>query len=381
MKTKLLIFAIVPLLLFNASCKKKERVGGPGGSEESHSDILARTSQSMQTDLSELVSSEGAEALITLINYFEFGVDDFEGANLRTLKSADFRKRAKRKANAFKTFFTPHNKSTAENEPMISLEEFSGEYRWNSTQETWDRVRDTDKLILHFPASEGSTRNNATLSWTAFETQKVPDAMHGVTDVPVRIVAQLTIDGKKYVEVDYLALYSPSGVPLSLKYSMYLKPFRTTFEFNDKGREVSFVTGMEKDGYGSIWEVKGSSTFKDNEQSVVDDVHLSARYGELKMNVSVDASGAMDDPNQEDELHLLETYFNLDFRYYPSNRLIGELFWSDDDGVLNPHIRYANGETEPLLHYMDPIFDDMEGVITENEVARVREKVNKKIKR
>ncbi|WMJ72427.1 hypothetical protein RCC89_04510 [Cytophagaceae bacterium ABcell3] len=381
MKKRFLCFVLMAGLVVGTACKKDKDENGNGNGNgnggdlpaEQSQNLLERTSREMQADLSELLNSEGADAIVTLAN--NIGEDDFSEFSKRTVSNTDFRAKAKTKAKAFKQYFTPNQKSFAD-EPVTSLEDMSGE--WELVNGEWEKIRDHERLILHFPAPADNPINNATFTWTAYETQSVQG-----DDWPSKIGFSLKLDGTRYASVDFDATYNSDGEPVNVDYTLYLKPFTSTFEFKNQNNKVEMNTSFSKDGSGEFFTTSNKATFDNGgiDEGDVLNASTSIRYNELVFKADMDVQG-MDSDHEGSEVERMNKYVNAKFKQHPSNSLVGELFFEEGDyeGSIDVFIKYNDGTSEPLIKYLDPILDDMEGFFTDAEQARMKSKVRKKLK-
>ncbi|NDP21503.1 MAG: hypothetical protein GZ091_10535 [Paludibacter sp.] len=119
-------------------------------------------------------------------------------------------------------------------------DEIWGEWSWNSNIGEFEKTNElTNKAIMHFPATETSTTNNAELTITFEDSNvKIPDS-DPVQYMPSKISVVLKVGGAIAMKADFTASYKADATPTKAKQTLEIDKYKWTAELTNNSEEVS----------------------------------------------------------------------------------------------------------------------------------------------
>lgn len=253
MKTlkRFLLLSLIAGVTFLASCEKDDEVDKM--SYEEGKQALENMDAQMASDLDAMTNSEGMAAIATLQ-----GMPD-------PFASATKRNKETQVVSNIRSFLLPG----IDKERLKSTEgasfDFSGHtgtYTWIDSLQRWEIIPGdpSDKIIINFPAdSTNMDNNNATLTLHEYQEDTIPGDF--IDDYyPTRILADLTIDGTKYMGLDVTAVWNEYGEPVDFGVSVFLKPFTFTASMTNEETAASIDLSIDYDG-DEIFSTGMNATF------------------------------------------------------------------------------------------------------------------------
>lgn len=174
-----------------------------------------------------------------------------------------------------------------------------GEYEYNFTTKEIEQIKTlTNKLIVRFPATETSTKNNAEITVTYEESNVlVPESEDYY---PSKMTFKMNVDSKEVMTANFSGTYYTDGTPKKVSASVTIEDYKWTLEVaNDK--KTASETYEFKQGSKTIIksnaEIKGklSQDELENSEYPQDVISSFAMYFQA-MNIAV--RGGMTDFNK-----------------------------------------------------------------------------------
>ena len=140
---------------------------------------------------------------------------------------------------------------TAEEEPE-SIQDFYDQYRgvwsWNAKKEDWDFQAKGNKIVFEFPSTENGTQNNAQYTIHSYEGLSQGHPYEGYEgDLPTKILAELTVDGKQQAAYSFNASYNKDGEPAQLTTSLSVSSFAFTIVADNSTEKVGVKYALKRD--------------------------------------------------------------------------------------------------------------------------------------
>ncbi len=266
MKNFLILFLALGLLFSLDSCKKDKNEGDPGKVDEQtgepdkfsslkpedHKSNIADVGVDFINELDELSKSDAAEAAINFTTLME-GDNSEENYKSAVAFStltvlSDF---AQERASIFDVLRNLRTLTSAvENDPTIEeqyQEDFAGTWEWDSDIEDFEQTAEGNLAIFKFPATASSTTNNAVFTVEEFSWDPIAgDLTDGeLTEVPVKLSANLKVDGNTAMEVIFTGKYNAKGVPESIDASMKIGTYELYATLSNDFKDASAESGMK----------------------------------------------------------------------------------------------------------------------------------------
>ena len=328
---KLIFLSLIAGLAFLTACEEEDenKLSYKEGKEE-----LTNLDSQMASDLEMMENSEGMEAVSTL----EGMKDPFSSQ-----KSAGTTSVIKNIENFALPVANNKQVKSLSDEPF-DFDASTGTYTWDNADNSWniDLNNPTDKIIINFPADSNSMdNNNATLTIHDYEEVKITTTgSFGYTTTsyePTKIVADLTIDGSKYVEIDLTASYNSMGSPESMDVSVYLNPFTFSGSMTSETQSTSLDYAIDYDGE-QIFSTGISATFLDDSMQEPETVDGYVQYRKIKVQVNINAENLM---ALAEDLQSGETqYESMEELEDAINKEIDATVSSDGNKIADIELRY-----------------------------------------
>ena len=174
-----------------------------------------------------------------------------------------------------------------------------GEYEYNFTTKEIEQIKTlTNKLIVRFPATETSTKNNAEITITYEESNVIVPESEDY--YPSKMTFKMNVDSKEVMTANFSGTYYTDGTPKKVSASVTIEDYKWTLEVaNDK--KTASETYEFKQGSKTIIksnaEIKGklSQDELENSEYPQDVISSFAMYFQA-MNIAV--RGGMTDFNK-----------------------------------------------------------------------------------
>ncbi len=345
-------YRIIPMLLFLGlvvACDNNEE----GGKELNPTEAKARISEisdEMQSDVIEMVQTEGMTALMDLVDLWSLA--DFNGARSTDVKAI---KKVQETIEDVSIAFNPMKRFTDETEDEeFDFEANKGVYEWSFEKQKFLPLELlVDYIEIRFPTKDSET-NNAVFKLLEFETDDTLEE-----GLPSKIVAELYIDEQLQASLLLDITYSEFIGVAAAELRLFLNPFNFEIGFTAQTSSVAIAASVSRDDV----PLMGVSLVAHIDNPITQQVSIiegNIFYRALKVEGELDAKvlEAAETPEEINE--------GIDVSLYYDNDKIGDLVMGDD---FEFYIEFANGEKELLEDFLAPIFDELAGVITSLEDA------------
>ncbi len=188
-----------------------------------------------------------------------------------------------------------------------------GEYEYNFTSKEVVKIKTLiNKIIVRFPATESSTKNNAEITITYDESDVViPETQD---HYPSKMTYKMIVDSKEVMSAEFSGTYFSDGTPKKASANITIEDYKWTFEVaNDK--KTATETYEFKKGSKTIVksnaEIKGTLSQQEleNSENPQDAINSFAMYFQV-MNIAV-RGGMKDFKNFAQEQEIIAKNTNL----------------------------------------------------------------------
>lgn len=164
-----------------------------------------------------------------------------------------------------------------------------GEYDYNFITKEVEKTKTlTNKIIVRFPATETSTKNNAEITITYEESDAlIPESEDFY---PSKMTYKMTVDSKEVMSADFSGTYYSDATPKKASATVTIEDYKWTFEVANDQKTASETYEFKKGSktiFKSTAEIKGTLT-QNNLQGDApeDDINSFAVYLQA-MNIAV----------------------------------------------------------------------------------------------
>ena len=283
-------------------------------------------------------------------------------------------------------------RATSEDDPETAQEIYDdlvGTYSWNSTEQEWDFVGGSDKIVFKFPSTESGTSNNAIYtihSYAGITTPSSPLSGDYDGDFPSGLSLDLTVNGNKVMEYGFAASYNNDGEPTSVITTLSLVPFKYEISLTNNSKEIAVKYSLKNNdivlmdmGIGA----KGNFTTDvvENSEDGSDVINTGQAYFQLldvKLAGDVNVKALIEDSeSNEDDVEEMVASFNrnvdltlfyveaktkiADTEFYV-DEVVDEYCYCEDDVYEQANIRlvFADDSKMDLDTYAEGSFSDLE---------------------
>ena len=351
MKTR--IAAILSfLLLIGFGCSKDDLP-----SVEQNKQTLVDLASVVDADLSEITESEGMKAINSLMDIFE--LDDPLGGIFKS----DAVNRME-----FKDWIrTGFSSGKAALDGGSDFDELTGTYTWEASVGRWSvQAGDPpDKIIINFP-SEGSTSNNAVLTISDYEEEMFLDDWESWVDTiyqPTKIMADLVVDGTKYIDLSFSATWADYEMPSSITASLMIKPLSSNITFSDNG-SLKLIAASLSINESVVVSVDLQAPYTKEmtewgEEEVLTSLSGFIHYGTIKLAGEINIQ-ALEDSDSEPTVEEINQYIKLALYNYGDGSKIADIKVVEGMEEIEIHLVFTDGSTEPAEKYLQPVLDKIE---------------------
>ncbi len=281
-------------LLFVCACNETD---GPEilAPEDAKTAIVESTSD-LTADIVGITQSEGADALISLINLTNLA-DPFNGRT--SLNRSETYKLLKEKSILFKSIFIPKGSVNLRTDQHggFDFEANWGIYEWVPMEEVFIKTSsDAFMIIIKFP-TEGSQTNNAELRITGYNETLIIYEEDGFVNeeyYPTLIGADLSVDGELMVDLAFEAGYNGFGDPVVADISLFINPYTFELTFNDTNDLSTSLSASISKSDNIIASVSVDVVFNNMEKEDVSVLEGFVQYLDLKISGRIDVAGIVE---------------------------------------------------------------------------------------
>ncbi|MFN6943522.1 MAG: hypothetical protein ACK4ND_01140 [Cytophagaceae bacterium] len=363
MKKNFLILPFLLLLIFSACKKKKEEEPNPSNSAESKQ-VMQQSAGKLHEDIVELVKSKGSKAVGSLSDKLADDQSPFENGRISLKKRQEAKLYYKNKAKTLRKTFIAKSVQPSNARTNFDFAGNAGTYTWNHSTESWETESGTpgNKIVIIFPADKDNPSvNNAT-----FTLHEYTEVVIQGDSLPTKILADVYIDGVKYVNLDFSAQYKSNGEVSKINYTLLLKPFTNIFSYEDEGTSIKINASLLKEGTIDIFSWNTVMEFDNVNKDAMVKVSGSVSYRELKLSGEINAK-ELSESDVDANAAELNQHVKLAFYKNPSNSKIGDIYFVDKaDGDVDAMIKFSDGTSESIESYFKESMDELEKFFTEN---------------
>lgn len=257
---KILTLTIVGSVLIFAGCENDDTVTTMD--KEEAKQTLEQNDREIKNSLEEIENTKGMQAMKTL-NGITKENDPFSDLQ----KSTGYESVLSNLQEVLKPINENHLKRSAEQK--FYFNDWCGTYTWEGTKEWTIKLEDPDdKIVINFPTdtTEEPITNNAVLTLSDYSEFETTDSLNNKIYVPDTVIANLTVDGEKVLDINYTLDYDAKNeVVTELSANVYLKPFTWSVTMTQNSMEASLTNENTNKVLTSF---AFEATFEDNMEDV-----------------------------------------------------------------------------------------------------------------
>lgn len=310
---------------------------------------ITRTFSSMEDCMEDLRDSEGTDALKKFLNLDEGNVLSEDWID-----------------DLFDNVDSLMNFESIDDDNMFDFTSNRGRYSWDESSQDWIKYPiTTDKIIIEFPSSETSSRNDAIFTFDTYEDANLFYDGENLYP-PSKIHADLYIDNRQIMDITGDFSYdtgSETPIPIYISTKLIINPFNFTIlaertsptEFE---AEISFTKGQEFNTSLSLQVELAHSDYENIEDTDVVSIKTSLSHQDMLIDGTISGDlVAISDPSNN-QINTLS-----DFEVFYENDKIGDLkLFSSLDSDDEIHIIYKDGTSSDIESYYDPFLTNLEEI-------------------
>lgn len=331
-----------------ASCSSDEG-GGDIPSEDASAQLNA-VAASMNDDVVSLVQSEGVQGALSLIDFLD---SSKEFGRITPYQSDESKALILQHSERLAHYFTLGVNNLLGEEPK-DITELKGVYEWDPILNDFNKVEESDILEIRFPVEESETNNGV------FRLLEVELVEIDFDELPTIIVADLSVDGTKYIDLDFSVNYSSEAAPEKADIELTVLPFALDVFFDDTQATTSSLDATLLLEGANLVGIDVDVEF-DSEQKV-EPISIAGEvsYGELRI-VGSFSDTEMDDSAEGDP----NDYFDLDL--FIGLDKAGDIVFVFDNSIEDyvAYVQYADGTQENLEDILEDAIAELEDVFEE----------------
>jgi len=337
--------------------------------EDAKAAIVENTTN-LTTDIVGITQSEGADALIELINLTNLA-DPFNGRSSMT--RSETYQLLKKKSLQFKSIFIPRESVNLRTDQHggFDFEANWGIYEWIPLEEDFIKISsEGEMIIIRFP-TEGSQTNNAELRITGYSEKLITYEEDGFVEedyYPTLITADLSIDGELMVDLILEAAYNDFGDPVSADISLFVNPYRFTLNFDDTNNLSASLSASISKNDNIIVSVSVEVIFANQEKEDVSVLEGFVQYLDLKISGRIDVAGLeeIDNLGEGDPNEFINLQLTIGSQVAGNIILVEEVddsFPEETEWV--PYVEYSDGSRERLEDILEETIIELENFFDE----------------
>jgi len=367
-KNILFAFAICILI---ASCKDKKKDAEPKTSSvqlsaDDSKELLKRSGQNLTSDIISFTQNEGAEAISNLSNLLASAETDPINGVLRQ-KNSKYRLKSiyKDRTKNFRTLFLPDEFKNGRktDDGAFDFNSNKGVYEWDSQNEDFKKTGSSQYIVMKFPSVKNSSVNDAALTLYKYSEEKSNDE-YGYN--PTEMQIDLKINNVKYLSLDYTATFK-NDIPVKMTYTLYLKPYTNSVNFDDAGAKTAITASILKDGESqSIIKTTFALEYTDSNKEELKALSGDFVYRELKTDFHANIQ-ALENASQNEDFEARHFNDNITIVVRnSSNSEAGKIIAQDSNSDIGVDflIQFTDGSTTSVESYFDNAITELENYIT-----------------
>ncbi|MEY5041217.1 MAG: hypothetical protein RLZZ414_759 [Bacteroidota bacterium] len=246
----------------------------------------------------------------------------------------------------------------------FSLAQYSGNYTWNHSSETWGKTN-SSQIVINFPSDKNKTSNNCTFTVSEYQDESFTVDNEKVY-LPKSLKAKLLKDGVEMFNINMSCTYNSSGFPMPIDatISILLNPQTYTFKIKrltNTQFELSASLNSAA-GCSSKFSTKISLANSDYQNLDLDDDinNIQFDYSKDDININgvwdVKTFNSISNPKTED----INNTINFVVKY--KQQKIGDLKFKDLGNQRELFIFYKDQSSENTALYYDVFFSDFKSI-------------------
>ncbi len=363
---KKLAILFILFIVYACSSSDEPEILAP---EDAKAAIVENTT-SLTTDIVGITQSEGANALIELINLTNLA-DPFNGRT--SITRSETYKLLKEKSVQFKSIFIPKGSVNLRTDQHggFDFEANWGIYEWEPLEEDFIKTSsEGEMIIIRFP-TEGSSTNNAELRITGYNETLITFEENGLIEedyYPTLITADLSIDGVLMIDLIFEAAYNDFGDPISADISLFINPYQFTLSFDDTNSLSTSLSASISKNDNILASVSVDVIFSNQEKEDVSVLEGFIQYLDLKLSGRIDVAGLeeIDDLGEGDPNEFIDLTLTIGSQVAGNIILVEEVDDNfPDDIEWVPYVEYSDGSRERLEDILEDTIIELEDFFDE----------------
>ncbi len=345
MKLKHYLPAIV--IIFAACSDENDSGLSPEGASAQISSIAGE----MNDDVVTMVQSEGVQGALSLVELME---NSTEFGRISPYTPDENQAFVQQQVGTIAYHFTTGVADALGEEPQDFID-LKGVYLWNFDLEDFEKVEESDFLVIGFP-SEGSTTNNAEFRLTEYTVVEIDQE-----EWPTAIKADLAVDDVTYINLNLIVNYDSEGAIEAADITLDVLPFSLDLTFSDKEAQSSFLDVAllleGEDLVGIDVEIEFDSEDKLEPVAISGevfyrDLKIAGSISDTMMDESVDSN-----PNDYVDLDLLIADDKVGDIVFVLEEFEDE--WGTYEEYV-PYVQYSDGTQENLEELLEDVILEIE---------------------
>ncbi len=251
-------------------------------------------------------------------------------------------------------------------DPLV-FTDYVGTYTWNPVNQGWMIVQNdpSDKVIFKFPLDgPQGTNNNVTLTLSDYQEVEITETNEYFTDVyyePTLISADLSVDGTKYLELNFSASWDLStGEPTNFDASLFVKPYTLSLTMGQESNafQVEFIM---KEGDSRICSVGMDVTASGSDILTPETFSGYVQYRQVKLEGDVNLA-ALEGLETQPTVDFLNSNVDLAFYNYPEDSKFADVEFKEDTetGGMGINILFTDGTTMDGMEFINNLMAAMD---------------------
>ncbi len=214
-------------------------------------------------------------------------------------------------------------------------------------------------IVMKFPSVKNSSVNDAALTLYKYSEEKSNEEYgYNPTD--------LKINNVKYLSLDYTATFK-NDIPVKMTYTLYLKPYTNSVNFDDAGAKTAITASILKDGESqSIIKTTFALEYTDSDKEELKALSGDFVYRELKTDFQANIQ-ALENASQNEDFKTRHFNDNITIIVRnSSNSEAGKIIAQDSNSDIGVDflIQFTDGSTTSVESYFDNAITELENYIT-----------------